>query len=198
MIFFTSDHHFGHENIIKYTSRPFRDVENMDETMIHRWNEVVSDEDTVYHLGDFTLSDTVRADGYLRRLNGYIHVLSNWWHHDRRWLSEYGNAIIPKYSANGAWVMETPPIWVIEVPEYGGTYPLAIVMSHYPMAEWDRKHYGAWHLHGHSHGKHKADGLILDVGVDGHDFYPWSMVEVAEYMNGRRAKLPIEYYSAPR
>ena len=52
--FFTSDTHFGHENIIKYCGRPFKDVEKMNERLIKNWNEVVKDTDTIFHLGDFS------------------------------------------------------------------------------------------------------------------------------------------------
>jgi calcineurin-like phosphoesterase family protein len=52
---FTSDHHFGHTNILKYEkeARPFETVEEMNEALIDRWNAVVRDNDMVFHLGDF-------------------------------------------------------------------------------------------------------------------------------------------------
>ena len=54
MNFYISDTHFGHQNIIRYDNRPFSTADEMDEVLIDRWNDVVSDEDTVYVLGDFS------------------------------------------------------------------------------------------------------------------------------------------------
>jgi len=80
-IFFTSDTHLGHANIIKYCDRPFRDTDHMDEVIIQRWNETVSPEDTVFHLGDIALGPIDKSLPKVARLNGYkIAVLGN---HDR-------------------------------------------------------------------------------------------------------------------
>ena len=93
-IWITSDTHFNHTNIIKYTNRPFENTKIMDETIINNWNSVVDENDIVWHLGDFAFGDTtVDANGkrrnrfdvireYLPQLNGKINlVLGN---HDRR------------------------------------------------------------------------------------------------------------------
>jgi calcineurin-like phosphoesterase family protein len=66
-IFFTSDSHFGHANIIKYCNRPFSSVAEMDREMIEQWNKVVTMYDTVYHLGDFCFSAHAP---YFNQLNG--------------------------------------------------------------------------------------------------------------------------------
>jgi len=74
-IFFTADHHFGHANIIKFSERPFESLEHMNEELIKRWNEKIGKDDTVYHLGDFSLGKPDFTKEILDRLNGNIHLI---------------------------------------------------------------------------------------------------------------------------
>jgi calcineurin-like phosphoesterase family protein len=114
------------------------------------------------------------AKDYFAQLNGQIKFLAILWHHDRRWLKHASNIM----SKSLYRVEFLPPMHVINLE---GEH---IVLSHYPIGEWDRKHYGSWCLHGHSHCNYHNGGKILDVGVDCHNFYPWSFEEIKEYMNG--------------
>jgi calcineurin-like phosphoesterase family protein len=164
-VFFTADNHFKHDNIIKFTERPFANVDEMNQTLIQNWNRAVSDDCIVFHLGDFTLHDTQVADRIFRQLNGTVCILGIHWHHDKRWI---GNG--PYETSSGFPVEILPPEVVLTFG--GGKFPKKIHLSHYPLAEWESKHYQAWHLHGHSHGNYKGDNHLTgdfcwDVGVDG-------------------------------
>lgn len=66
---FTSDSHHFHSNILNYCDRPYDTIEEMDEDLIRRWNGVVKEDDTVFHLGDFCFGDIKK---YTSRLNGNI------------------------------------------------------------------------------------------------------------------------------
>lgn len=198
-VWFTADHHFGHARIINYCQRPFADVEQMDAVLIEKWNGRVGPDDIVFHLGDFTLGDMEMADRYFAQLQGRIFVLANEWHHDCRWLDTIpGGHQPPRFaraprglmvSSSGHAVQLLPPLVVLEVPwAEGSKHPIAITLCHYPLAEWDRKHYGAWHLHGHSHGKHQHNAkpgeqaFILDVGVDAMGYGPICLGGVLDNM----------------
>ena len=69
-VFIISDTHFGHEAIIKYCNRPFKNAKEMDEEMIKNWNETVSNKDVVLHLGDFGLGNKQYITSIVQRLNG--------------------------------------------------------------------------------------------------------------------------------
>lgn len=182
--FFTADQHFAHANIIEFCDRPYKTIEEMDEQLIANWNAVVGYHDTVIHLGDFCLGETKMARYYFEKLNGNIHILGLNWHHDKRWL-KFNNIF---RSGNGEMVTILPPEYVLNI-DTGNEYPLGIHLSHYPMGEWDRKHYGGIHLHGHSHGnyhgdRHHTSERCWDVGVDGRttNYSPVSLSEVLGWL----------------
>ena len=71
-IFITSDHHFGHANIIKHCNRPFKNVQEMDHILKENWNKTIKPADIVYFLGDITKSKKNSIDYWLSKLNGNI------------------------------------------------------------------------------------------------------------------------------
>lgn len=70
MIFFIADTHFNHANIIKYCNRPFDNINEMNEYIIKKWNSVVKNVDTVYHLGDVGFGSLQEVKVLVQRLNG--------------------------------------------------------------------------------------------------------------------------------
>jgi len=187
---FTSDHHFGHKNIIEYCRRPYKYVEEMDEDLIARWNGKVGSSDIVYHLGDFCLGGPEKAWGYFERLNGRIHVMPG--NHDHRWMRYF---LLPHEVTDTAVTIEQP-IHSIDIPPgILGSHSLPIVMCHYPMRSWDRSHYGAIHLFGHVHNLFdylsgtsddkvippgEKRGVSINVCVEMWDYYPVSMEEIID------------------
>jgi calcineurin-like phosphoesterase family protein len=135
-IFVTSDTHFSHANIIKYCNRPYKDYTEMNEKLIFNWNNVVSNDDLVFHLGDFQMLDDYNIlYDKLSRLNGdKILILGN---HDYMSHSDYINAGFKD---------------VIQRWE-GVLFNTKIVMCHYQMTAWNWSHKGSIHLYGHEHAK---------------------------------------------
>lgn len=179
--FFTSDTHFGHANIIKYSNRPFDNVQEMDEALIANWNSVVSEDDFVYHLGDVSLTGFNRTVEILNRLNGTIFlvkgnheksVLRKSFTRDRfEWIRDYAEIKIQDDDAKGRNQM--------------------ICLFHYAARVWNKAHHGSWFLYGHSHDSIDDNwGRSMDVGVDAAyrilgEYRPFSYDEVKEILNSR-------------
>lgn len=131
MIYYISDMHFGHNNVIRYDNRPFDTITQMDETLINNWNARISDEDTVYVLGDAFFKGEERSLEILLQLKGHKHLIKG--NHDR---------------VKGRLAQEWESIQdYAEITD--GEY--FVVMSHYPMIFYNRQHYGAVMLYGHVH-----------------------------------------------
>jgi len=180
-VWFTSDHHFGHANVIRYCNRPWATVEEMDEALVQKWNSVVGKNDLVYHLGDFTLLGYNKFKEYVKRLSGIIRIVPG--SHDARWLVPWrSNMHRPPISANGCEVEATDSLLTLEIEDGKSEYPQVVVLCHYAMRVWDRSHYGSIHLYGHSHGQLPGIGRSLDVGVDCWDYTPISLQQVRAIM----------------
>lgn len=180
-IFFTSDHHFGHKNIINFSNRPFESVEEMDEVMIQRWNERVGADDEVYHLGDVGLSSSGKLRKILERLNGTIYLIKG--NHEKS-----AEACHSRF----AWIKDYYELTIEDTDFERGEQ--MIVLFHYALREWNASHWGTYHLYGHSHGSLSDDSQAraFDIGVDCHDFYPLSYSEVKAIMNKKDWKAPFK------
>ncbi len=170
-VWFTSDTHFGHANVIKHCNRPFQSSEEMTERLIEGWNLRVKGGDTVYHLGDFSMKlKTPAIEAILRRLKGQKFLITG--NHDQKEV-EKAHGFIKQTSYKRIKIGDQK-----------------IILFHYAMRVWDQFHRGSWQLHGHSHGSLPVDLSIkqIDVGVDCRNYMPMSFEEVAHEMDGHGSK----------
>lgn len=171
-VWFTSDTHFGHENIIRFCGRPFRNAEEMNAELIRRWRETVPDDGIVFHLGDF-------AHGGSRLWNDIICALTG-----RKYLI-LGNHDIKNLRQGfmNRFELVTQQMTI----RVGGQH---IVLNHNPFLCYGGSYRDVWQLFGHVHsGPLSHTGLDhprlkmlfplqYDVGVDNNDFRPVSFAEV--------------------
>jgi len=175
-IFFTSDTHFGHSNIIKFCDRPFKDIEEMDYKLIEAWNKKVPADGLVFHLGDFAWGGYEFWKKIREQLNGDIILIKG--NHDQKNMSTTAEQELFKHAT---WQMlievEGRKLWLNHFPFlcYAGVYrePKKLVYQCY----------------GHVHSGPDKKGQDLprlvhtypmqyDVGVDNNNYEPISWEEL--------------------
>lgn len=195
MHFFTSDTHFSHANIIRFCDRPFKDTEHMDEEIIRRWNSVVSEDDTVWHLGDVALGPIVTSLPKVGRLNGYkILVVGN---HERIFSAEKPEKrerFIPEYAKVFDEIYDN-----VEFTNFDGIKE-EIALSHFPYEgdshDGDRfedkrlEDESRVLLHGHTHMdqifSHSSKGTLqIHVGQDAWDYTPVSLDQIIKVIESQ-------------
>ena len=168
-LFFTSDTHFGHKNIILLNNRPFTDIQEHDETLISNWNEVIPEDGIVIHQGDFFMG--VRSNKIkwiLESLNfGTIYLTKGNHEKDimkKAWVREYFAQIADRIE--------------LEIDK------ITIVADHFPMLSWNKSYHGSYHTFGHVHGNliHPSD-KAYNVGVDTNDYRPISYYDLMKKFN---------------
>jgi calcineurin-like phosphoesterase family protein len=178
--FFSSDFHFNHSNILRYSNRPFKDVYEMNETIISNWNNLVKPQDEAFFLGDFVFGGEQMVGHFLSRLNGKINIIFG--NHDKslRSFAKYNKSFGNRISFLGDYAEIT----------INGQF---IVLSHYSFRVWNKSHHGAWNLYGHSHGNLPDDpnARAIDVGVDCRNFCPINFEQVAAIMEKKTFK-PVD------
>ena len=130
MIFYIADLHLGHYNILKYDKRPFTSVKEMDQTIINNWNKKVNDSDDIYIIGDVCFGND--PESYIKQLKGKKHLIIG--NHDKE-------------------VLKKCRSYFISIDYYKKIYDnnKAIILCHYPMAEWDGMFRQTYHIYGHIH-----------------------------------------------
>ena len=181
-VFFTSDTHFGHSNIIKYCQRPFNSAEHMDEVLISNWNEVVSPQDIVFHLGDFCFGSDKEWIKILQRLNGTKYLILG--NHDLKKIANSNQ--IKDYFADINMQMRV----VVDKQK--------MLLNHYPFLCFEGGYQNVWQLFGHVHSSKHSTGLDkerlvhlfptqYDVGVDNNNYRPVSFAQVSQIITEQQA-----------
>lgn len=182
MIYFTSDFHFGHNKDFIYEKRGFSSIQEHDATLLHNFNEVLTEEDELYILGDVFLDDNEHGMDCLRQLKGQKHLIRG--NHDTNARCELmkdevideGYATILNYKK------------------------LHFYLSHYPSMTSnydDGKHLAqrVINLSGHTHFTEKfyeGNPYIYNVGVDAHACKPVSIEEIIQDIRTRRDEINSE------
>lgn len=204
-IFFTSDTHFGHENIIKFCKRPFVNANEMNVALIKNWNSVVGPNDTVFHLGDFAWGGSKLWNDILDQLNGHIHLILG--NHDMKNIRE-------GYMNRFASVSFQKQIYIGNVCIYLNHYPFLCYAGSCHL----KRH--VWDLFGHVHSDPNTydfsfiDDLEVreiltndnarlqhllptqyDVGVDNNNYKPVSFDELKEIINKQLVDFNEKYKS---
>lgn len=191
MIWFTSDQHYGHENIIKYCNRPFGTVEEMNSQLMIRYNAMVKPEDIVYHLGDFSMHprELVR----LKDLNGQHHLIAG--NHDQchpvhknyqKKTELYLKAGFRTVSLGETLPVDWLPksIWLHHLPYVGDHHD-----SEERYNEFRPGNVGHWLLHGHVHTEWLVREHMINVGVDRSMYLPIALDDIKQMILSNPDKL---------
>jgi len=172
MIYFTSDLHFYHDNIIKHAGRPFYNSEDMNDTLVRNWNQTIKATDEIYILGDVTMKGASYAIEILSQLKGIKYLVRG--NHDG-------------FLNNQEFECTRFFQWVKDYYEFK-YQTTRFVLCHYPILEWNGFYKKAIHLHGHQHNHedynyHNLEQGIrrYDVGVDANWMKPVSIDDIIAF-----------------
>lgn len=193
-VFFTSDWHLFHKNVLQFSNRPFKNINHMHETLIRNYNSVVPENGVCYFLGDIGFADVMKVRNIITRLNGRkVCVKGN---HDK----SYGFL----YNVGFDLVLNSASIILGKE---------LITMSHFPLLDlyredtsgmngsmpgenWHREgkyskvaleNRDQFHLHGHIHSPNngqskRIEGRQFDVGVDANNYRPVSISQIESFI----------------
>ena len=184
-LFFTSDTHFFHENVINFCNRPFESNEQQTIELIKRWNEVVPKDGIVFHSGDLAWTgDIGRILSLVKSLNGTIYLISGNHDYQNKLDREVIKNIFRSYNGD---FMDIANLLVVKDNNQQMT------ICHYPMLYWPNN---AIMLHGHVHSGPKSTArdivpfhpMRYDIGVDNNNYYPISYKNLMNIITEQRLR----------
>ena len=181
-VFFTSDTHFGHKNILRFCNRLWATVAEHDQSLIDNWNDTVPEDGIVFHLDDFCY----KGGGFptIQHLKGLLHgqIVLICGNHDPDTRKRQN---LQKLQQLFDGVFDQ-----LEITVEGQR----ILLNHYPLLTWPHA-YGerpTWQVFGHIHlrkGITGSDAFIVEqccrptqyeVGVDLNGYRPISYQNLKE------------------
>jgi calcineurin-like phosphoesterase family protein len=193
MNYFTSDYHFCHKNVLEMCQRPYTDIDSHDDDIIQRHNSVVADSDDIWDLGDIAYRCSAEdCFERIKRLNGKRHIIMG--NHDKPLRQAYKKGLFKSLINSGKLEIIGGEMAIndstLAISKMINIEGQQVFLSHYAYKTWPGAFRGTIMLYGHSHGnltesKYKS----FDVGVDSHNYYPWSWTQVKE----RISKITIDF-----
>ena len=194
-IFFTSDTHYNHKNIVRGTTewkqennpypvdrtRDFNTLEEHNTELVKSINSIVKPDDILYHLGDWSFGGHENIKKFREQLHcKEIHLIFG--NHDQH-IEKAGSPYRELFTSTQHYLELNLRIDSMKSGQYGKT---KICLSHFAHRIWNKAHHGAIHLYGHSHGTIEDFGRSMDVGVDTNNLYPYHLDEILEIMKNRK------------
>ena len=192
-IYFTSDTHYGHKNIVRGTTewegtvdrcRDFDTIEEHNEALIKSINTLVKHNDILYHLGDWSFGGHENIKKFRDRLEcREIHLIFG--NHDQH-IEPIDSIYRESFTSCNHKLELNLKIDCIRTNKFGKQL---FFLSHYSHQVWNKSHHGAIHLFGHSHGTLQGIGKSMDVGVDTNNLYPYHMDEILDKMKNIKTEI---------
>ena len=198
-LYFTSDTHYNHTNICRGVTRwtdaedvtrDFKTLDQMNDRIVNGINEVVGENDILFHLGDWSFGGFDSIAEFRNRINcKNIHlILGNHDHHIER-----NKGDIQELFNSVNQYLELDVKLSSEYDLKGG---ISFVLMHYPIMSWNKMNEGVIHLHGHVHlppDRRIGKGKMMDVGIDGNGMDPISLAKVLTLMRPRPIRSGFEF-----
>jgi len=192
-LWFTSDTHYMHKNMCKGVTRwdistpekldsvrDFETLEEMNDALVNNINNVVDENDYLFHNGDWAFGGFEMIEEFRSKINckNIFLTIGNHDHHIRRNKNNVRKLFSDVYRMEDLYITSS----VKKHSEH-------IILCHFPILSWENMRSGSIMLHGHQHLKRDqrfGNGKRMDVGVCGSpEFRPYHLDEILDIMKDR-------------
>jgi len=191
MIFFTSDMHINHKNILTLCNRPYPNIDAHDDDIIQRHNSVVTDSDDVWDLGDIAYRCSAEdCFERIKRLNGKRHIIMG--NHDKSLRQAYKKGLLKDMINSGKLEIIGGETAIndstLAISKMLTIDNHKVFISHYAHKTWPGAFRGTIMLYGHSHGNMiESQYKSFDIGVDSNGYFPWSWLQVKDKIDTKQS-----------